>query len=486
MKPLILFLLGFWALIPLESRASNLSQETEACLGCHATVLPGVYGDWLRSAHSRMSPMEGLQRPKEQRRVSATEFPVNLELVRVGCAECHISRDRDRPDSFDHNGFRIHTVVSPRDCAVCHPLEAQQFQGNIMSRAHGNLMGNPLFSKLVGNAAGLYSISGASMNPSEPDWLTLEDSCLSCHGTRVEFQGLVPRDTVMGEMELPAFKGWPNQGVGRINPDGSKGSCSACHTRHAFSIAVARKPHTCSQCHKGPDVPAYAVYQVSKHGNIYSSNSADWDFKAVPWRVGKDLQAPTCAACHVSMLADPEGQVLVERTHKMNDRLPWRLFGLIYAHRHPKDPDTTVIRNNSGLPLPTELTGESVSGFLIDDEEFTARIHKMERVCSQCHHASWVHGHFRRLHQTIATTNSLTLAATQLLLDAWKLGLASRENPFDEPIERRWVEQWLFFANSTRFASAMAGADYGVFSNGRWNLSRNLLDMWEWLRDRRK
>lgn len=130
MKPLIFFLLGFCALTPLESRASKLSHETEACLGCHATVLPGVYGDWLQRAHSRMSPMEGLQRPKEQRRGSATEFPVNLEVMRVGCAECHISRDQDRPDSFDHNGFRIHTMVSPRDCAVCHPLEAQQFHGN--------------------------------------------------------------------------------------------------------------------------------------------------------------------------------------------------------------------------------------------------------------------------------------------------------------------------------------------------------------------
>ncbi len=28
--------------------------------------------------------------------------------------------------------------------------------------------------------------------------------------------------------------------IGRINPDGSRGSCSACHTRHSFSIAQER------------------------------------------------------------------------------------------------------------------------------------------------------------------------------------------------------------------------------------------------------
>jgi len=35
----------------------------------------------------------------------------------------------------------------------------------------------------------------------------------------------------------------------------------------------------------------------------------------------------------------------------MNDRLPWRLFGLIYAHPTPI-ADTTVIKNKAGLPLP--------------------------------------------------------------------------------------------------------------------------------------
>jgi hypothetical protein len=44
-----------------------------------------------------------------------------------------------------------------------------------------------------------------------------------------------------------------------------------------------------------------------------------------------------------------------------------------------------------------------------------------------------------------------------------------------------WVEQWLFYANSTRFASAMSGADYGVFANGRWYLSKNIRAMHEWL-----
>ncbi len=48
-----------------------------------------------------------------------------------------------------------------------------------------------------------------------------------------------------------------------------------------------------------------------------------------------------------------------------------------------------------------------------------------------------------------------------------------------------WVEQWLFYANATRLASAMAGADYGVFADGRWFMSKNIQDMFDWLKLRR-
>jgi hydroxylamine dehydrogenase len=60
--------------------------------------------------------------------------------------------------------------------------------------------------------------------------------------------------------------------------------------------------------------------------------------------------------------------------------------------------------------------------------------------------------------------------------------LAQKDSPFNEYIEKKWVEQWLFYANSTRFASAMAGADYGVFAEGRWYLSKNIQEMLDHLK----
>ena len=45
---------------------------------------------------------------------------------------------------------------------------------------------------------------------------------------------------------------------------------------------------------------------------------------------------------------------------------------MIYAHPQPKSPDTTIIKNRAGLPLPTELSGEPVAGYLIDEKESAA------------------------------------------------------------------------------------------------------------------
>jgi hypothetical protein len=266
------------------------------------------------------------------------------------------------------------------------------------------------------------------------------------------------------------------------------GACSACHTRHTFSIEVARKPYTCKECHVGPDVPAYKVYAASKHGNIFSSKHATWDFKAVPWTIGKDFTAPTCATCHISLLVNTDEQVVVERTHQMNNRLPWRILGLIYAHPHPIKPDTSIIRNKGGLPLPTDDNGGYATKFLIDEKEMAARKQTMQAACLNCHDSSWVNGHWQRLENTIKETNAQTLTATRIMQDIWKLGLAQRQdNPYDEAIEKKWSTTWLFYANTIRFASSMAGGgDYGVFAGGRYQLSQTLLELNDWLKLQKK
>ncbi len=417
--------------------------------------------------------------------MSANSVPDELARNVIGCAECHTLNPEKHSDTFEHNGYQVHIVVTPEDCATCHPLEAKQYGQNLMSQAYGNLVNNSLYRDLVKAVNGVQFLDHGQITLGDPSPETNSDSCLSCHGTIVEVKRLESRETEMGEMEFPVLSGWPNGGVGRINPDGSKGSCSSCHTWHRFSIEMARKPHTCSQCHKGPDVPIYKIYQVSKHGNIYSAMGKKWDFDEVPWRVGKDFTAPTCAACHVSLIVSEEGDLVAERTHQMNNRLPWRMFGLIYAHPHPKSPDTSVIRNKAGLPLPSELSGEPAAEYLIDSTEQDKRRQTLQQVCLGCHTRQRVDGHWTRFENTIMTTNEMTATATGLVQQAWDggvaKGLAQNDSIFNEAIEKKWIEQWLFFGNSTRMSSAMLGTDYGVFDNGRWYMAKNIQEIYDWL-----
>ena len=64
------------------------------------------------------------------------------------------------------------------------------------------------------------------------------------------------------------------------------------------------------------------------------------------------------------------------------------------------------------------------------------------------------------------------------MTEAWDKKIEDNTNPFDEAIEKLWIKQWLFYATSIRYASAMTGAhDYAAFKNGWWELSDNLQKM---------
>ncbi len=461
-----------------ETAELKLSPQTQACIGCHNMFTPGIVEDWRSSRHSRTVPSEAMKKPLLQRRISAESVPGEVSGYVVGCFECHSRNPQNHKDNFEHMGFRINVVVSPGDCNTCHPLEVGQYAPSKKANAVKNLLSNPVYHTLVDASTGVQKLENRKLISAKPSESTLHETCLGCHGTTVEFKGMKKVLTKMGEISVPDLTNWPNQGVGRENPDGTQGACTACHPRHAFSIEVARKPYTCGQCHHEPDVPAWNVYEESKHGNIFHSKNHEWDFDPVPWVVGKDFKTPTCSVCHNSLIAKPDGEVVAERSHDFGSRLWVRLFGLIYSHAQPKSGDTSIIRNKDGLPLPTTFTGEPASGYLIDTAEQEKRLDRIKSICFACHTTDWTNGHFRKLAATIRETDEMVRTSTILMTEAWDKGVADKTNPFDEPIEKMWVRQWLFYANTIRYSSAMTGApDYTSFKLGWWELSDNLRQM---------
>ncbi|MEX0326292.1 MAG: multiheme c-type cytochrome [Puniceicoccaceae bacterium] len=451
------------------------SEATSECLLCHEMATPGIVADWQRSRHAITSPATAMEQDELARRISAQSVPGELAQTVVGCYECHGLRTSEHADSFEHFGYQINAIVSPADCATCHPTESGEYQDSKKAHAVGNLGNNPVYHALETEVIGLKQIVDGELTSLPPSAHTQGEACYACHGTVVGVKGLKTIDSDFGEVEVPDLTNWPNQGVGRINPDGSMGACTACHPRHGFSIEVARKPYTCAQCHVEPDVPAWDVWKESKHGNIVLSEGSHYDWDAVPWKAGTDFQAPSCSTCHNALVTDLYGdEVIAERTHDFGSRLWLRIFGLPTSHPQPVHGDTTTLRNADGQPLPVTFGGVPAAEGLIDAETMATRQAAMEAICRSCHSTDWVKGHFDQFDAFVAEVDTMVLETTALMSQAWESGLADPANPFNEPLEHLWVNQWLINANAARYASAMNGQDFAAFKYGWWGMSQTL------------
>ncbi|ABU82135.1 multiheme c-type cytochrome [Ignicoccus hospitalis] len=506
------------------AKLKNVSPQTKTCLSCHISVTPGIVADWLKSKMAHVTPAEAWQKPALEREVSTPldEIPANLRNVVVGCYECHGLNPEKHPDTIDHFGFKIHPIVTPNDCAVCHRTEVEQYSKSSKAWAYYNLMHNPIYRALV-NASTMFTCMGKTFGGERT---SQETSCLACHGTVVKVVGTVDTISHGIPVTLVKYEGYPNHGVGRVNPDGSLGACTACHPRHSFDIEIARSPYTCGQCHLDPDVPAFNVWKESKHGNIWFMHHKKYNMKAPAWKPGADFTAPTCATCHMSLLVNPvTGEVIAERTHNVDTRLWVRLFGLIYAHPMPRTgqhfklsveamPESTaealakqgltIAKALVGvkLPMPISLAPDIKTGKflyatlpdgspgLISEEEMAKRREQMVKICSACHNTEYAEYRMRLLDTQIEETNKATLKTTVLLLKAWQSGLAHVDlakpvTLFDEYIEKLWVESWLFYSNSIRYGTAMNGQDWTTFKRGWYQLTKDiehmktLLRLWE-------
>ncbi len=357
-------------LLVAAGAAVQAAKPSEAdCMTCHKEKSPGIYEQWKASRHAS----EG-----------------------VSCIDCHGAEKKD-PDAFEHEGFLIATLVTPKDCGECHEQQAEEVGSSYHATA-----GEILESK----DAYLAHVAGG-----EPVAIA---GCENCHGTKVE----IDPDSA----NKLSSKSWPNSGIGRINPDGSKGACNACHTRHGFSKAQARQPEACSKCHLGPDHPQKEVYEESKHGNVYYTNTGKMNLEADRWVVGKDYSAaPTCATCHMS--AAPGLPV----SHDVGSRISWTLRPPISK----KKPNWENRRQN------------------------------MEQVCSACHGTTFYEGFYYQFDAVVKLYNDkYARPATDIMKMIRKKGLLERPAAFSNKIEWTYWELWHHEGRRARHGAAMMGPDY--------------------------
>jgi len=350
----------------------------------------------------------------------------------VGCLECHRAEKGDI-DAFEHEGQLIATIVTPKDCGRCHEDEVNEFTHSHHADA-GMIMGsldNILAEVVEGNAA--YN-NGA--NPAAAS------GCWQCHGSRVELLRDKNGNPVKDENGVLKFdpKTWPNTGIGRINLDGSKGSCTACHNRHHFSVEQVRQPENCGKCHLGPDHPQLEIYKESKHGINYYAHREEMNLNAHPWIVGEDyIAAPTCATCHIS--ATPDQPV----THDVGKRISWTLRPKV---SEKIDAAALSRAETTGQPLPKD--------FLTWEE----RRKNMQNVCKQCHTKAYVDNFYIQYDNMVNMYNDKYGKPGLKLMNLLKSNGMLTATNFDEKIEWTYFYLWHHEGRRARMGASMMGPDY--------------------------
>jgi hypothetical protein len=371
---------------------SELSEQSRACVECHATGSVGIYQQWGSSKHYR---------------------------AHVGCFECHAAAEEDR-DAFEHNGFLISVLVTPKDCFRCHPKEVAEFDESHHAKA-GLILGS-LDNFLADIVEGDWSFYGGSA-------LTVS-GCAQCHGGVVE----VAED---GSLSPP---GWPNSGMGRLNPDGSIGACSACHQRHAFSAEQARRPENCGKCHLGPDHPQMEIYEESKHGIAYRAHEDELNLDSSKWVLGEDYSAaPTCATCHMSAVRTADGD-LVPVTHDVGLRISWN-----------NRPATSIRPEVSDAKLGLEKMSKV---------GWQQRRANMVQVCTVCHTTNFVDNFYVQYDGVVELYNSKFAAPGIAIMDLVYAGGLLTPTQFDEELEWVWWEIWHHEGRRARHGASMMAPDY--------------------------
>ena len=373
-----------------ETRAS---EEDDPCIDCHEDdIMPGITADWRKSRHAEEN---------------------------VSCIDCHEGEESD-PDTELHNGYWVSPVVSPLDCAECHPDAVAENEMSLHS------LGVDYYALLFDGKKLPYLESqiddGYIMRDGvEMDHAATLRGCQGCHGT-----------DMTGET-VENWTVWPNNGIGRVNPDGSKGSCTACHSRHSFSLKEARSPETCGQCHMGPDHPQIEIYSESKHGNIYAAEGDTWNWEEEDWKAGEDYRAPTCAGCHMSSAPG------LPATHDVSSRLSWELEPAISRHT-----DNTA--NSLGVPIS-------------DGSTWQEKRNRMKTVCEQCHGETWVDNYYEQADLAIDLYNQQYTDA-KVIVDALYEDELLTPEAFDETIEFKIYEMWHHEGRRARMGAFMMGPDY--------------------------
>jgi hypothetical protein len=365
-------------------------------------------------------------------------------------------------------GYTVSPLVTPKDCASCHEREYTEF-----SRSHHAKAGEILASLdnvLAEKAAGMPGNIADAVN-----------GCWQCHGSIIAFDrnddGSIVQEGPYKRLKISSDT-WPNSGMGRLNPDGSKGSCHACHSRHSFDAKLARSPENCGKCHMGPDHPQIEVYNESKHGIAFYANRDEMALdKSGEWVLGRDYSAaPTCATCHISAYMTPNGQS-VSNTHDVGERISWTLRPVIstkinmviYTDGFKESiPDTRElprigerVSTNDSVVVDGELVMRRTFRTVKEIVPWTERRNNMMGVCNNCHSNSFVGNFYEQFDSLVNLYNDKFASVAQgFMKELTADGVLNPDAPFEHQVQWVFWELWHHEGRRARHGASMMGPDY--------------------------
>jgi hypothetical protein len=328
----------------------------------------------------------------------------------INCLECH--QPAQGQEKKDHHGFVIASVrLTAANCRSCHEQIYQQF---VRSR------------HAAPSWAAIYGEKGLT-----PEQVNFSET-YQPGGTRRP-----PHPFVQSEGPSAMASGCEQcHSIGKPNPDGTLGTCTACHTRHTSSVAIARLPTTCGQCHLGPDHSQIEIYEESKHGVMFAAQERLLNLSADPKNLTtRDMFVPTCATCHMSGING------LGITHDPSERLSYYLANAISEKR----------------------------------PNYAAAQAKMKQVCAQCHTPTIVDPVYQRAEQVVQATNDKVLAAKAVVDGLRKDGVLNGP-PFSQPIDFVYFDFWHYDGRTSKHAAFMGGADF-VQWHGNYPMLRKTVEL---------
>ncbi len=242
--------------------------------------------------------------------------------------------------------------------------------------------------------------------------------------------------------------------VGKRWEDGSVGRCDACHTRHAFSAAEARRPEACETCHMGEDHSQYEMWRSSKHGVIHHLDP-------------KSGRAPVCQDCHMQ-----KGDHAV--------MTGWGFLGL----RLPVPDETwqadimTIVkaigpwgRDEKGMEARVGAI-KALKLARLDEETFQKARTKMIAACAKCHSSRFGKEHLELADEIIKETTHLMARAVRVVEKLYTDGILplTEDGPkhpdlllfYESPteIEQELYKMFLFHRQKAFQGAIHANPDY--------------------------